>query len=210
MADLDGLEPRRLAAGHPLGGRRPGQGEGGAADPAHAARDALPLPGRRDRPDRRAHRARGRARRRRHPLLAVLQGPRRRAHAHAVDRRARGRLHRAGRAHLAAHGRPGRLQRRGPGGRPRLGARVLPSGRRGARGPARTWPSAPTARCPRPRAPGPSRGATGTTVLLNMSDAAATFDGVARHGDPRHRARAGGTEIEGRSRCRPWSGAVVA
>ena len=38
--------------------------------PAHPAGDALPLPGRRDRPGRRADRARGRARPGRHPLLA--------------------------------------------------------------------------------------------------------------------------------------------
>ena len=76
--------------------------------------------------------ARGRARRRRRPLLARLQGPRRRAHADALERRARRRLHRGGRAHLAAHGRPGRVQRGRPGGRPRLGARAVPPGHRGA------------------------------------------------------------------------------
>ncbi len=150
VAHLDGVQPRRLAPGHPLGGRRPGQGEAGAAAPAHPARHALPLRRRRDRPGRRAHAARGRPRRRGRPLLARLQGPRRRAHADAVERRARRRLHRGGRAHLAAHGRPGRVQRGRPGGRPRLGARALPPGHCGPPGQRRPGrrplPLAPLAR----------------------------------------------------------------
>jgi alpha-glucosidase len=54
LAHLDGLQPRRVPPGHPLGRRRPGQGALRAPDPAHPAGHALPLPGRRDRPDRRA------------------------------------------------------------------------------------------------------------------------------------------------------------
>ena len=83
-------------------------------------------------------------------LLARLQRPRRRAHADAVERRTRRRLHGGGRAPVAAHGRPGAVQRRRPGGRPPLGARALPSCHRsppGQRGPGRRrLPVAPLAR----------------------------------------------------------------
>ena len=53
-----------------MGGRRPGQGEAGAAAPADAARHALPLCRRRDRARRRAGATRGRPRCRGRPLLA--------------------------------------------------------------------------------------------------------------------------------------------
>ena len=63
----------------------------------------------------------------------VLQGARRGAHADAVVGRPGWRVQRTGRAHLAADGRPRGVQRGRPGGRPRLGARVLPAGHRGPR-----------------------------------------------------------------------------
>ena len=56
LAHLDRLQPRRLAPGHPLGRGRSGQGALRPAHLAHAARHALLVPGRRDRPDRRADR----------------------------------------------------------------------------------------------------------------------------------------------------------
>ena len=54
LAHLARLEPRLLTPGHALGRRRPGQGEGGTAHPAHPAGHALPLRRRRDRPGRRS------------------------------------------------------------------------------------------------------------------------------------------------------------
>ena len=80
----------------------------------------------------------------------VLQGSRRRTHADALERRARRRVHGARHPPVAAHGRPGAVQRGRPGGRPRLGARTLPPhhcGAPGQRGPGRRLvPVAPLAR----------------------------------------------------------------
>ena len=93
-------------------------------------------------------------------LLARLQGPRRRAHTDAVERRAGRRVHAGRRPPVAAHGRPGAVQRGRPGGRPRLATRAVPPHHRGAARPARTWPSARTGRCHPPTAPGPTPAAT--------------------------------------------------
>ena len=49
LAGVDGLQPRRRPARDALGGRRRGEGAGGAADAAHAARHAVPVLRRRDR-----------------------------------------------------------------------------------------------------------------------------------------------------------------
>ena len=123
------------------------------------------------------------------------------------------RVHRGGRPPLAAHGRPGAVQRGRPGGRPRLGARAVPPGHRGPpgqRGPGRR---ARTGRSRRPRAPGPTPGASGATVLLNMRGDTATFDDVAgtvavstEHGLEGRASRALRCHL---GRSPPWGGAVV-
>ena len=149
LAHLDGVEPRRLAPRHPLGRRRPGQGEAGAAAPADPAR-ARPssMPATRSAWST-ATCARGRAR----PVGARFWPSTRGATPSA--RRCPGTASpvagftAAGVRTVAAHGRPGRLQRGRPGGRPRLGARALPARHRGApgqRGPGRRLvPLAPVA-----------------------------------------------------------------
>ena len=133
VADLARLEPRLLPPDHPLGRGRPGQGQGGAADPAHLARDAVPLRRRRDRPARRRRAEGPPARPGGRPLLP-LRRARQRAHADGVEQRAQRRLQCAGRADVAAHDRSGGLQRGRPGGRPDVGARDLPALHRGAHG----------------------------------------------------------------------------
>ena len=159
--------------------------------PAHAARDALPLPGRRDRPGRRADRARRRARRR----SAPASGPTTRA-ATPSARRCRGT------ASPAAGS-------RAPGVRPWLPMAdpaacnvadqegdpdsVLEFCRRAiaARArPATTWPSGAYRSLPSPEGTWAFARGEGTTVLLNMSDAPAVVRRRARHGDRGHRARA--------------------
>ena len=58
VAGVDGLEPRRVAPGHPVVRRRPRQGAPGPAHAPHPAGHARALPGRRDRADRRRVRPR--------------------------------------------------------------------------------------------------------------------------------------------------------
>ena len=108
LAHLDGLEPRRLAPGHPLGGRRPGQGQGGAADPAHPARHAVPL--------RRATRSACPTVRSSARTCSTPSGSASGPYYKGRDAERTpmpwnggpgGGFTRAGRAHLAAHGRPG-------------------------------------------------------------------------------------------------------
>ena len=128
------------------------------APPPHPARHAVPVPGRRDRPGRRAHCARGRARRRRHPLLAVLQGTRRRTHADAVARWSRERIHRA-RASAPGCPWPTRLRATWPTKRAtptRCSSCAAAPSRPGT--PARTWRSARTDRSRPPGARGPTPG----------------------------------------------------
>ena len=186
----------------PLGRRRPGQGEGGAADPADAAGDAVPLPGRRDRPDRRPDRARRRARRRRRPLLALLQGPRRRADADAVVGAAGRRVHRR---RARARGCPWPTRR--PATWPtRTATRTRCSSCAGGRsrraaasdelavGPYRSLAS--------PEGTWAFRRGDGTTVLLNMSDAPVTFDGVRGTVTVATGPSSRGRASRGRSRCR--------
>ena len=170
----------------------------------------VPVPGRRDRPDRRAHRAGGRARRRRHPLLALLQGPRRRAHADALERRARGRVHRA---RASAPGCPWPTRRRatwptrraiptrssscaaGPS-RPASASDDLAVGSyRSLPSPEGTWAYA--------------RG-DGATVLLNMcGDAGATSTTCTGTVAVSTDRGLEGSSVEGALTLAPWSGAVV-
>ena len=124
LAGLDGLEPRHVPLPHPLGRGRPGQGPPGAAHAAEPARHPGPLPGRRDRHGQRRAGPGGPARPPRRALLPVLRGAGRRAHAHAVERSPRGRVHR-GRPPVAPARRPGRGQRGSAAGRPRLRCSTL-------------------------------------------------------------------------------------
>ncbi len=96
LAGVDGLEPRRVAPGHPVVRRRPRQGAPGPAHAPHPAGHARALPGRRDRPHRPRLRQGRAARPGRAAVLAVLPGPRPRAHAHAVGPRPQRRLHLGG------------------------------------------------------------------------------------------------------------------
>ena len=122
--DVSRLATRWAGGDHGQGQARPGPAP-------HPARHALPLSRRRDRLGRRSGAARGPARCRGRPLLARLQGPRRRAHTDAVERGARRRLHPAGGPPLAADGRPGTVQRCRSAGRRALGTRAVPADHRG-------------------------------------------------------------------------------
>ena len=120
VAGVDRLQPRRGPPRDALGGGRPGARPARGDDAADAARHAVPLLRRRDRPARRPARPRGRARPGAPAHRQAGAQPRPLPDADAVDRRAGRRLHRAGRRAVAAdRGRRG-LQRRRPARRPRL------------------------------------------------------------------------------------------
>ena len=106
-------------------------------------------------------------------------------------------------------GDPARVQRGRPGGRPRLRPGLHPPGHRRAGRTSTTWPSAPTARCPRPPAPGPTPGATGRW-----------WPSTCRSGPQPVEAYAGtialstertleGTAVEGALTLAPWTGVVI-
>ena len=104
---------------------------------------------------------------------------------------------------------PGGVQRGRPARATRIrcsswsGGRSRPGGQRGAR--RRSLPVAGLAR----RAPGPSGGGEATTVLLNMADAPATFDGVRGTVAVGNPARARGVEHRGALALPPWSSVVA-
>ena len=121
----------------------------------------VPLPGRRDRPDRRSDRARGRCSTRwALRFWPLLQGPRRRADPDALGGGPGGGFTAPGVRPWLPMADPAACNVADQEGDPDLGARAVPAGHRGPARPATTWPSAPTGRSPRPRAPGPSGGAT--------------------------------------------------
>ena len=94
MAGVDWLQPRHVPLPHPLGRGRSRQGPTGAPHVAQPPRYPGPLPRRRDRHGQRAARPGGPPRSSWCALLPLLRGPRRRPHAHAVERPPRGRIHR--------------------------------------------------------------------------------------------------------------------
>ena len=199
VADLDGLEPRRVAPGHPLGGRRPGQGQGGPAHPAHPARHAVPLPGRRDRPGRRADRARTTC----STPSASASGPTTRA-ATPSARPCPGTAGpgAASPRRACAPGCPWPTRPRATwpirrATRPRCSS--CAGGPSRPAGPATTWPSGPYRSLPSPEGTWAYARGEGTTVLLNMSRRPGHLRRRARHGHREHRARAGGVERRGRA-----------
>ena len=94
-------------------------------------------------------------------------------------------------------------------GDPDVGARALPPGHRGARGQRRPRRRAlPVARLARGHVG--LRPRRGHAVLLNMSDAPATFDGVGGTVTVCTEHTLEGSSVEGALSLGPWSGAVVA
>ena len=199
LAHLDGVQPRRVAAGHALGRRRPGQGQGRPADPPHPAGDALPVPGGRDRPGRRAHRARTTC----STPSAPASGPTTRD-ATPSARRCPGAAA-PGAGSPSPGSAPGcpwptrrqcnvadqegdpdsvlELCRRAVAARHRSDDLAVGS-YRSLQSPEGTWAYA--------------RG-EGATVLLNMGGETAEFDGVTRDGGREHRPRPRGIERRGRA-----------
>ena len=138
-------------------------------------------------------------------------GPRPRAHADALDRRAGRGLLGAGRRAVAPVRRRRRVQRRRPAPRSRLDALAHPRSHRPARRDARAARAAPTRRCPAPTtacgrgsaATAPSSRATAPTTPVDVADVGA---GAIRISTIRARD---GERVDGSLHLEPWEAAIV-